>query len=204
MKYKLPDPIIFTINKDQNDFMIEMAKEIHACPVRSKGRAYDTVLKAVRQGVILEFALENQGAIKNPKPFDKTDPDSYEWDVDWYGLSEVKAVPDCRQFPEDMKSHWVTFPERQVKTYIKNITRNPGKVDKIIFGVYNEIKPNTFDVAWRLVAPSDTFKSNIRKCNPKWKSSYDKATGKLKYFYSHKTEYESVYNYNIYDTMELS
>ena len=196
--YKLPEPIIFTPTAEQNEFMLEMARDIHKCPVRSRGRAYDTVLKSVRSGVILEFALELQGATKNPKRFDYTDPDSYDWDVDWNGLTEVKRVDDCRKYPKDRRSHWVTFAPYKVETYIKNITREPGKVDKIIFGLYNEIKPNTFDVDWRLVAPSNTFKQKIRKCNPEYGNSWCEETGKLKYFYSHKTESRSVYNYDIY------
>lgn len=199
MKYRLPEPITYSLNNEQNEFMLEMSRDIHACPRRNRqGRAYDTVLNNVRSGLILEFALELQGAIKNPKRFDYTDPDSYDWDVDWDGLTEIKRMADCRQFPKNRRSHWITFAPYKVETYVRNITREPGKVDKIIFGVYNEIMPNTFDVDWRLVAPSDTFKQNTRRCNPEYKNNWCEETGKLKYFYSHKTESRAVYNYDIY------
>jgi hypothetical protein len=46
---------------------------------------------------------------------------------------------------------------------------------------------------WRLIAPSDTFASKLKKCNPTFKSSYDQYTGEPKYFYSHPSEPRAIF-----------
>ena len=185
---KLPEKITFTLTEEQNQHILQMSKEIHACPVRSRGRSYDTIYRAVRNGAILEYALVAQGAVKNSAVFDHTQPLTYCWDVFWDGLrAEVK----CFYFDEN--THWVSFPLRFVKTFINTTRRGKNLVDIIIFGYYTESKDGAITAKWRLVAPSDTFEQRLRKCNPAYKNSYDQYNGELKYFYSHPSEPRAIY-----------
>lgn len=194
MKCELPDQITFKLDENELSHIKSMAESIHQCPIRSKGRPYSVVYKSVFNGVILEFALERQGAIKNNSEFDSLNPDTYCWDVEWRGLrAEVKCVSDPDQAPENRKQKWVTFPISMIETFIRNITRDPKSVDIIIFGCYNKVSEDTYECKWRLVAPTNTFKKSVKKCNPSYKSSYDRS-GSLKYFYSHHQETRSIYN----------
>ena len=185
---KVPEKITFVLTEDQKNHILQMAKEIHACPVRSRGRPYDMIYRAVRNGAILEYALVAQGATKNDATFDRTDPHTYCWDVFWDGLrAEVK----CFYFDENTR--WVSFPLRFVQTFINTTRRGRNLVDIIIFGYYTESKDGKITAKWRLIAPSDTFESRLRKCNSEYKSSYDQYTGQLKYFYSHPAEPRAIY-----------
>lgn len=183
---KVPENITFSLTKDQNEYIQTMAKEIKACPVRSHGRAIDTIYNSVRKGVILEYALVAQGAIKNDATFDKTIPDSYCWDVIWdTHRTELKNV----YFDKTMS--WVSFNLKYVQTFINIVKRNKKLVDIIMFGHYDE-SGDAISVKWRLIAPSDTFPNIIRKCNPAYENNYDKKTGDLKYFYHHPSEKRSI------------
>lgn len=185
---KTPKPITFSLTEEQNQHILQMAKEIHACPVRSRGRAYESIYRAVRNGAILEYALVAQGAVKNNAVFDHTNPLTYCWDVFWDGQrAEVK----CLYFDDDMT--WVSFPMRTVQTFINTTRRGKNLVDIIIFGYYTESKDGVISAKWRLVAPSDTFESKLRLCNSKYKSSYDRFTGELKHFYSHPSEPRAIH-----------
>jgi hypothetical protein len=185
---KTPQEITFSLTEEQNQHILQMAKEIHACPVRSHGRAYDTIYRSVRNGAILEYALVAQGAVKNNAVFDHTDPLTYCWDVFWDGMrAEVK----CFYFDSSMS--WVSFPIRFVQTFINTTKRGKNLVDIIIFGYYNETPEGMITAKWRLIAPSDTFASKLRKCNTQYKNSYDTFTGELKCFYSHPSEPRAIF-----------
>jgi|AntAceMinimDraft_13_1070369.scaffolds.fasta_scaffold00859_23 hypothetical protein len=195
MNYVLPKPITVELDDHEIQHIEVMAKEIFYCPVRRKNRQYEEVYNATLSGVILEFALVRQGAIKNNAVFDEKNQSSYDWDVIWNNWrSEIKCTADPDKMPENAKMKWVTFPLSSVQTFINNITRNPNCVDIIIFGCYDKISENKFECKWRLVAPADSFKSSTKKCNPKWSSSYYKKTGALKYFYNHFSESLAIYN----------
>lgn len=184
---KIPQKITFTLSDEQNAFITEMATEIHNCPVRSRGRAYDVIYKSVRNGAILEFALVAQGATKNDAVFDHTKPLTYCWDVFWDGLrAEVK----CFYFDDSMA--WVSFPLKFVQTFINTTRRAQNLVDIIIFGYYDENEDGSVTARWRLIAPSDTFESKLRKCNPNYKNSFT-LQGEQKYFYSHPSEPRAIF-----------
>jgi hypothetical protein len=188
MLCKIPQPVTFKLTEEHKSHIQIMAEEIHACPVRSRGRKFETIYKAVKNGAILEYALVAQGAVKNDATFDHTDPLTYCWDVFWDGKrTEVK----CLYFDSSMS--WVSFPLRNVQTFINTTQRSKNLVDIIIFGCYDETSEGVISAKWRLIAPSDTFKDMLRKCNTKYKNSYDSFTGELKYFYSHKTEKRSIF-----------
>ena len=185
---KTPQTITFTLTEEQKSHIQAMAEGIHACPIRSRGRNFDAIYKSVKNGAILEFALVEQGAVKNNAEFDHTDPLSYCWDVFWDGQrAEVK----CFYFDSSMS--WVTFPLRFVQTFINTTKRGKNLVDIIIFGYYDETPEGVITAKWRLIAPSDTFVSKLRKCNTQYKSSYDVFTGELKYFYSHPSEPRAIF-----------
>lgn len=187
MLCKIPQPVTYTLTTEQESHIRIMAEEIHACPVRSRGRTYDVIYKSVRNGAILEFALVAQGAIKNDAIFDHTKPLTYCWDVFWDGhRAEVK----CFYFDDSMS--WVSFPLTFVQTFINVTRRAQNLVDIIIFGYYDENSDGSVTTRWRLIAPSDTFESKLRKCNPTYKNSYDRR-GILKYFYSHPAEPRAIF-----------
>lgn len=185
---KIPQTITFTLTEDQKSHIQTMAEGIHACPIRSRGRSFDAIYKSVKNGAILEFALVEQGAVKNNAEFDHTDPLTYCWDVFWDGLrAEVK----CFYFDDTMS--WVSFPLKYVQTFINTTKRGKNLVDIIIFGYYDETPEGVITAKWRLIAPSDTFASKLKQCNTKYKSSYDTYTGELKYFYSHPSESRAIF-----------
>jgi hypothetical protein len=185
---KKPKTITFSLTEDQKSHIQTMAEGIYACPVRSRGRNFEAIYKSVKNGAILEFALVEQGAVKNDAEFDHTDPLTYCWDVFWDGQrAEVK----CFYFDETMS--WVTFPLRFVQTFINTTKRGKNLVDIIIFGHYDETPEGMITAKWRLIAPSDTFSNKIKQCNSKYKSSYDPYTGDLKYFYSHPSESRAIF-----------
>lgn len=184
---KVPETITFSLNEERKEYIKQAAKSIHACPIKSRGRAYDEVYKSVKHGFILEYALVEQGAIKNDAEFDYTNRDSYCWDVLWDGKrTEVK----CLRY--DKKMSWVSFSIEYVKTFINTINYDKTLVDNIIFGHYDETSDGMITADWRLIAPSSTFVNKIRKCNPKFDNSYDR-NGNLKYFYSHPSEKRSIF-----------
>lgn len=185
---KTPQTVTFTLTEEQKSHIQTMAEGIHGCPIRSRGRNFDAIYKSVKNGAILEFALVEQGAVKNEAEFDHTNPLSYCWDVFWDGQrAEVK----CFYFDSSMS--WVTFPLRFVQTFINTTKRGKNLVDIIIFGYYDETPEGVITAKWRLIAPSDTFASKLRKCNTQYKSSYDSFTGELKYFYSHPSEPRAIF-----------
>lgn len=184
---KVPKTVSFSLSEEQKAHIKHVAETIYACPVKSRGRDYDTVYKSTRNGFILEYALVEQGAIKNDAEFDHTKVNSYCWDVLWDGKrAEVK----CFYFDDTMS--WVSFPLKFVQTFINTTKRNKNLVDIIIFGHYNETSDGVITAKWRLITPSDTFADKIRKCNPKYESSYG-LDGDLKYFYSHPSESRSIF-----------
>lgn len=185
---KTPQTITFSLTEEQKSHIQAMAEGIHNCPIRSRGRSFDAIYKSVKNGAILEFALVEQGAVKNDAEFDHTNPLSYCWDVFWDGQrAEVK----CFYFDSTMS--WVSFPLRFVQTFINTTKRGKNLVDIIIFGYYDETPEGVITARWRLIAPSDTFANKIKPCNPSYKSSYDPYTGDLKYFYSHPSESRSIF-----------
>ena len=185
---KIPKPVTFTLSDEQKSHIQKMSQTIYDCPIKSRGRSFDAIYKSVKNGSIMEYALVEQGAVKNDAEFDHTDPLSYCWDVFWDGLrAEVK----CFYFDETMS--WVSFPLKFVQTFINTTKRGKNLVDIIIFGYYSETQEGVITAKWRLIAPSDTFTSKLKKCNPTFKSSYDSYTGEPKYFYSHPSEPRAIF-----------
>jgi hypothetical protein len=199
-KLSLPEPLILELNQDELAHIETMAKEMYACDVRRRGRDYEVVYANTRAGVILEFALARQGAVMNPATFDYKVPSSHNWDVDWNGFrAEVKnsADPTNRKFV----TKWLTISEYMGQKLARNRKLYPNCVDIIIFGCYNKLSENTYDVRWRCVAPFDTIRENLRKCNPEYDNNFlidHTGQKKLKFFYNHKGDSNAVYNENVY------
>lgn len=195
MNLVLPKPIKIKLDDSEIKHIEVMSKEIYECPVRKGNRNYQQVYDSTLSGVILEYALVRQGALKNSSEFDVKDRNTYNWDVLWHGLkTEVKCTADPSKSVEERKIKWVTTTIPNVKTLLNNLAYDPNCVDIVLFGCYNTLDDNVYECKWRLIAPADTFKSNLRKCNPSYSSSYDKKTKLLKYFYSHYSESRAVYN----------
>ena len=199
--FKLPEPIIITLTDDQIGHINTMAQEIYEDPYRRRDRDLKTMHAHCWSGVPLEFALKEQGATMNPKKFDFTDADSHNWDVEWHGLkAEVKNSQDPGKLPDKYEKKWLTISNYMANKIVRNNRLYPNCVDIIIFGCYNKLSENTFDVRWRAVVPFDTIRNNLRKCQEKydnnWTIDHD-GVRRIKYFYSIKTEPRAVYNYDV-------
>jgi hypothetical protein len=198
MNLVLPKSIKFKLDDYEIEHIETMSREMYDCPTRRGGRSYQQVYDATLSGVILEYALVRQGAVKNNSQFDVKDRNTYNWDVLWHGLkTEVKCTADPSKMPKERKTKWVTTTLNNIQTFLNNIAYDPDCVDIVIFGCYNKLANDVYECKWRLIAPADTFKSNLRKCNPAYSSSYDKKTKLLKYFYSHFSESRAIYNSNL-------
>jgi hypothetical protein len=142
---KNPERIRYSMTDLEIEYLREQAYEISQCPVRSRGRDYESCFAATFAGSVLEFALVHQGAIKNPKKFDKTDPDSYAWDVLWdEGKTEVKR----KRFLKDDRTKWYSVDDPQ---YVKTFQKNIRLVDHLVVGDYITLGKNDFDVQWMLI-----------------------------------------------------
>lgn len=155
---KKPHPITFSLSQLETDFIYIMAEDIYNCPIRSRGRSATQILNAVKAGVILEFALERQGATKNPAPFDKANRDSYAWDVEWNGLkTEVKR----KNFLTKDKTRYYSWSNPE---YVQTFLRNIDIVEQLIVGDYVEVAKNTYTVEWMLMSRvGKNFKKYIKE-----------------------------------------
>lgn len=199
--YKLPDPIILKMTDDEVEYINTMAHEMFADPHRRRGRDLRTVMAHTWVGVPLEFALARQGAKMNPKKFNPADPDSHNWDVEWGGgKAEVKNAQDPSKLSKGFEKKWLTIPNYIANKLVRNRRLYPNCVDKVIFGCYNKLSENTYDVRWRAVVPFDTIRENLRKCQEKhdnnWTTDHD-GVRRIKYFYNTRGESRAVYNYNV-------
>ena len=153
-----PQPITFKLNDEELDFIHTMAVEIHGCPVRSRGRAWEHVYRSTLAGVILEFALERQGATKNPLPFDVVNRESYAYDVVWNGKkTEVKR----KRFLSNDKTQWYSWND---PSYVKTLLKNTDIVEQLIVGDFAEVDEDTFSVEWMLMTDvGNDFRNYIKK-----------------------------------------
>ena len=199
-KYYLPEPLILELNEDELSHIETMAKEMYSCDVRRRGRDYDTVYAHTKAGVILEFALVRQGGVMNPAEFDHTVPSSHNWDVDWKGFRcEVKNSADPTHKRHVTK--WLTISNYMGQKLARNRKLYPNCVDIVVFGCYNKLSENTYDVRWRCVAPFNTIRENLKKCNPEFENNWlvdQYGQNKIKFFYNHKGDEYAVYNENVY------
>ena len=153
-----PKPITFKLTQEELQFIENMAIDIHACPTRSRGRTYDEVYSSTKAGVILEFALERQGAKKNPRPWRPSDRESYAWDVIWNNKkTEVKR----KRFLSDDRTMWYSWDKPEyVKTFLKNL----DIVNQLIVGDYRMIEEDVYEVKWMLMTDVNRdFKNYIKK-----------------------------------------
>lgn len=150
--------IVFKLSDYELDMIEKMAREIHACPVRNRGRTYSVVERSVKNGSILEFALERQGAFKNNLPFDVTNRESYAWDVIWEGKkTEVKR----KNFLSNDSTKYYSWDN---PSYVQTFLNNLDIVEQLIVGDYKEIEKDTFVVEWMLMTDvGQDFKRYIKK-----------------------------------------
>ena len=199
-KLVLPEPLILELNEDELAHIETMAKEMYACDVRRRDRSYETVYAHTKAGVILEFALTRQGGVMNPAEFDYTVPSSHNWDVDWNGFRcEVKNAAD--PVGKKYETKWLTISNYMGQKLARNRKLYPKCVDIVIFGCYNKLSENTYDVRWRCVAPFDTIRENLRQCNTKFDNNFivdQYGNKKLKFFYNKNGDPRSVYNESVY------
>jgi len=165
--------LTFPLNDKELDFIETMSKEIYACPVRSRGRDFATIKKSVKNGIILEFALERLGAQKNPATFDVTNRESYAWDKLWNGKkTEIKR----KKFLHNDSTAYYSWDKPE---YVKTFLNNLDIVEQLIVGDYIELEENYYRVEWMLETKVDrNFKKYIHK------SMYNK--GQL--YYNHKQD----------------
>jgi len=154
----IPKPITLTLTQKELDFIETMAIDIHSCRTRSRGRSYEQVYLATKAGVILEFALERQGAKKNPRPWRVSDRESYAWDVLWNNKkTEVKR----KRFLTDDRTSWYSWND---PSYVKTFLKNTDLVQQLIIGDYREIEEDTYEVKWMLMTDvGRDFRNYIKK-----------------------------------------
>lgn len=150
--------ITFELNEKELAFIDEMSKEIFECSVRSRGRSLEQVASSVRNGVILEFALQRLGAQKNPAEFDVTDRDTYAWDVLWNGKkTEVKR----KKFLHNDTTKYYSWDRPE---YVKTFLNNLDLVEQLIVGDFIELENNYYRVEWMLETAVDkNFRKYINK-----------------------------------------
>ena len=195
---QLPKPLILELTNNEIDHIETMAQDMFECPNRRRGRSHSTVLSHTYSGVILEFALVRQGGVMNPAVFDHTKPETHNWDADWSGWrGEVKNVQDPDQLPEKFQKKWLTVPNYMGNKLARNFKLYPNCVDIVIFGCYNKLSENTFDVRWRAVVPFDTIRQNLRPCQKQFSNNWTTDhTGveRLKFFYDKSGDSRAIYN----------
>lgn len=198
---KLPEPLILELSEDELSYIKTMATDIHSSPAKARGRSLELIMAHTTAGVILEFALERQGALKNPAEFDHTIPDSHNWDVEWDGMRcEVKNAQDPDKMPEGFEIKWLTMSNYMGNKLARNRKLYPECVDVVIFGCYSKIAENTYDVRWRCVAPFNTIRETLTPCNPDYDNNWTEevdGSKKLKFFYDHRKENRCIYNHNL-------
>ena len=178
--YVAPKTITFKLTTAEEEYIGDMSRNIFYNGYHH-GRSLDEIYNSTRNGKILEFALCRQGGTLNPHDFDKSDPNSYGWDVSWYGQrAEVK-----RMYFGDM-SGWLVVSEQQVETFRKMV-RMQNIVDIFIIGDYTEDTDSNITARWFMIGPADTFNKCLRPASSKYKTNYD-STGKLKLLYNHNHE----------------
>lgn len=146
------------ITQERQVAIEEMATEMFNCPVRRRGRSYEQVHAATLSGKILEYALEDQGGILNPKPFNVGDRDSYCWDVLFDGLrTEVKRM---RFMNNSDTKFYSWYNQNNVKTFLKNT----DIVEQFIVGDYLRVSDWKFKVEWMFKTKvNNNFKNYIKK-----------------------------------------
>tara|TARA_B110000503_G_C7003770_1_gene352653 strand:+ start:66 stop:701 length:636 start_codon:yes stop_codon:yes gene_type:complete len=145
-----------------------MATEIFNCPFRNKqGRTSEQVYINTKSGVLLEYGMVRQGATMNPKSFDKTDPDSYNWDVDWkHWRIELKNTHfnDGTALPEDYEDKkWVSMPDYIAEKILKNRRLYPKCVDVVVLGRHKEVSENVYDVSYEAMVPFDNIQYKLKE-----------------------------------------
>lgn len=188
------------LTEDELAHIETMAKEMHACPKRRNNRDYDTVYAHTKAGVILEFALARLGGVMNPAVFDPTIPSSHNWDLDWNGFRcEVKRAVDPVGKKFDTK--WLTIANNMAQKLARNRKLYENCVDIVVFGCYNKLSENTYDVRWRCVAPFDTIRENLKACNEKYDNNWlvdQYGNKKIKFFYNKNGDNRAIYNEAVY------
>ncbi|HAW04222.1 MAG TPA: hypothetical protein DCW83_06000 [Saprospirales bacterium] len=183
---KVPERIQYSMLDTEIEYLRKQAYEISQCPVRSHDRDYDTCFAATLAGSILEFALVHQGATKNPKEFDITDPDSYAWDVIWdSGKTEVKR----KRFLKDDRTQWYSVDD---PTYVKTFQKNIRLVDHFVVGDYKVIGSNQYDVQWMLITKVGNDFNRYMK-----ESMYNK--GQLVYYHTRDPKCQHLMKEVVYD-----
>lgn len=131
------------LEKSMLDPILEdISKDIHACPVRSRGRPYNKIRKSVDK-MALEYALDKLGFPLNSIPFDKTNRESYCYDNILNG-----DTFECKNFHKA----WYSYDSDHVATMKKNLDRIKyfvsGRVD---------ITEDQYIVEFMLIANANTF-----------------------------------------------
>lgn len=165
---EVPKNIRVSLEPNELEHIHAMAAEIFLCPKRNRqGRSLEAVYRDTLNGVVLEYALVRQGGTMNPKEFDVTDPDSYNWDVDWKNWRcEVKNTnfKDCSVLPEKYEDKkWVTMPFWIAEKILKNRRKYPKCVDVVVLGTHDEVSKNVYDVRFEAMIPFENIMYKLKE-----------------------------------------
>lgn len=154
---KLPQKCEVYIDQNRLDAIETMTTEMFNCSRRRRGRTIEQIYQSAYSGKILEYALEDQGAVLNPKEFNPADRDSYCWDVLWNGLrTEVKR----KKFIDSKVEFYSWYNPDHVKTFLKN----SDYVEQFIAGDFKRVGTHKYRVEWMFsTLVNQDFQKYIKK-----------------------------------------
>lgn len=154
---------------------MEMANEIYNCPIRNKeGRDLQTVIRCC-SNIVGEYALVkalnslNENAQLNPRPFDKSDKETYKYDVE-HNVNERKYLIEFKR----MAGAWFSMQDNQLKTFKKH----SKELDALVTAYIDEYSDH-YTVIFSLVINPKTFEHYWTPSN------FIKAAKKTMHYYSH-------------------
>ena len=128
MSIILPKDTKLVVTKELIDHRDLVVYNMMNDPERGRYREEWKIIENETPGEIMEYALEQQGAIRNPKAdhFDSTDPDTFIWDCYWHGeRMEIKfrdLLQTLREARKEERFPYYAYFEEQVKTFRKYLT----------------------------------------------------------------------------------
>jgi hypothetical protein len=177
------DPVIVKKTPELLKYLTDTAKDIYSDPKRnSRGRSYDTVYQNTCKMVIEIALFQRTGFPRNPKPFDKKDPDSYIWDnID--PKTSIKFDCISQEYNDEL-----TFHKLSVKTKFKH-----AKDIDFIISAKQKDNINHFSVFFTRIIDAKTFELCTKNRSYDILEYNDVAAIRRGYCIKYETKCEEVY-----------
>lgn len=136
---------------------------------QTKGRNHQTMINHTKTGTILEMALVKALDGKmNTNVFDKTDPETYAWDVEAYGLRfEVKSSPknDKKWFNFNLDGYENYSETKMTRANLTTFLKHPEYSDFVVAGYYTDLG-DKYLVKFKWLMVSEVFEEFVKRSNP--------------------------------------